>query len=98
MPPHLFLAASRFQLPLDCRITATISLETRRGLRWCRSWARCPTDRHLYLLVPAEAQAAGIEGHGRAGCGRLIPRAGLMIDGASVAGWCVSCLAAGTAS
>ncbi|MGH3996186.1 MAG: hypothetical protein ACRDTJ_01825 [Pseudonocardiaceae bacterium] len=60
-------------------------------------WARCPVDRHLHLLAPAEAQAAGIEGHGRAGCGRLIPRAGLTIDGASVAGWCVSCLTVGTA-
>jgi hypothetical protein len=30
-----------------------------------------------------------------AGCGRLIPRAGLTINGASVAGWCVNCLTAG---
>jgi hypothetical protein len=39
-------------------------------------WARCPTDRHLHLLAPAQAQAAGIKGHGRAGCGRLIPPRG----------------------
>jgi hypothetical protein len=47
-------------------------------------WARCPVDRHLHLLAPVEVAAAGIEGHGRAGCGRLIPRAGLTIDGGSV--------------
>jgi hypothetical protein len=34
-----------------------------------------PVDQHL--LTRDEAEAAGIEGHGRAGCGRLIPRAGL---------------------
>ncbi|MDQ3765504.1 MAG: hypothetical protein M3460_29915 [Actinomycetota bacterium] len=61
-------------------------------------WARCPMDQHLHLLPPDEAQAAGIEGHGRAGCGRLIPRAGLTIDGASVVGWCWSCLTVGTAT
>ena len=49
-------------------------------------WARCPADQHLHLLTPNEAEAASIEGHGRAGCGRLIPRAGLTIDGASVTG------------
>ncbi|MGH3935735.1 MAG: hypothetical protein ACRDS1_12300 [Pseudonocardiaceae bacterium] len=60
-------------------------------------WARCPTDHHLHLLTPGEVEAAGIEGHGRAGCGRLIPAVGLTINGAAVAGWCVSCLSAGTA-
>jgi hypothetical protein len=61
-------------------------------------WARCPVDQHLHLLPPDEAQAVSVQGHGRAGCGRLIPRAGLTIDGASVAGWCGSCLAVGTAT
>jgi hypothetical protein len=34
------------------------------------------------------------QGHGRAGCGRLIPHAGLTIDGVSVTGWCWNCLTA----
>lgn len=54
-------------------------------------------DRQLHLLTPGEVEAAGVGGHGRAGCGRLIPGAGLTIDGAAVAGWCVSCPAVGTA-
>lgn len=38
-------------------------------------WAWCPVDQHLHLLSPAKA--AGIGGHGRAGCGRWVPRSGL---------------------
>ncbi len=59
-------------------------------------WARCPVDRHLHLLAPAEAAAAEIDGHGRAGCGRLIPRAGLTIGGPAT-GFCLGCMAVGTA-
>lgn len=59
-------------------------------------WARYPVDRHLHLLAPLEAAAVGIEGHGRAGCGRLIPRAGLTIGGPT-AGFCLGCMAVGTA-
>jgi hypothetical protein len=58
--------------------------------------ARCPVDRHLHLLAPVEAAAAGIEGHGRAGCWRLIPRSGLTIEGPA-AGLCLGCMAVGTA-
>ncbi len=59
-------------------------------------WARCPVDQHLHLLAAAQAQAAEIQRHGRAGCGRLIPVVGLTIDGAA-AGSCESCMAVGTA-
>lgn len=58
-------------------------------------WARCPVDQHVHLLTPPQA-SAGIEGHRRAGCGRLIPRSALTIDNPAAA-LCVSCLAAGTA-
>ncbi len=57
-------------------------------------WACCPVDQYLHLLPPDEAEAAGIKGHGRAGCGRLIPRAGLTID-QPPAGFCVACVAVG---
>jgi hypothetical protein len=59
-------------------------------------WARCPVDQHLHPLTPAQAVAAGIEGHRRAGCGRLIPRSALTIDNPAAA-LCVSCVAVGTA-
>ena len=61
-------------------------------------WARCPVDRQLHLLTPAQIQVAGVQDHGRASCGRLVLRAGLTINGAPVTGWCTSCLTAGTAS
>lgn len=61
-------------------------------------WARCPVDRQLHLLAPVEAAAAaGTEGHGRAGCGRLIPAAGLTIEGRPSAGFCAACLTVGVA-
>jgi hypothetical protein len=59
-------------------------------------WAHCQVDQHLHLLTPAEAAAAGIEGHGRAGGGRLIPCSGLTIEGPA-AGFCLGCVAVGTA-
>jgi hypothetical protein len=49
-------------------------------------WARCPVDRQLHLLAPAQVKAAGVQG----------PRAGLTINGAPVAGG-MNCLTAGTA-
>lgn len=60
-------------------------------------WVRCPVDQHLRLLPPDEAEAAGIKGHGRAECGRLIPRPGLTID-QPPAGFCVTFVAVGTGS
>lgn len=59
-------------------------------------WARCPVDQHAHLLAPAQAAAAGIEGHRREGCGRLTPRSAVTI-GNPAAALCVSCIAVGTA-
>jgi hypothetical protein len=59
-------------------------------------WARCPVDHRLHLLAHAEAVAAGLSGDGRAWCGRRIPAAGLALSGPS-AGFCMACVAAGTA-
>lgn len=59
-------------------------------------WARYPVDQRLHLLSADEVATAGDKGHGRAACDRLIPAAGLTIKGAS-AGFCMGCLAVGTA-
>ncbi len=60
-------------------------------------WARCPVDQHLHLLPAGEVAAAGGEGHGRAACGRMIPAAGLTIEGPAEEGFCVGCVAVETA-
>lgn len=56
-----------------------------RAARWTGSCICWPP---LRLRLPM------FQGHGRAGCGRLIPHAGLTIDGVSVTGWCWNCLTA----
>ncbi|MGH3696677.1 MAG: hypothetical protein ACRDRX_22265 [Pseudonocardiaceae bacterium] len=49
------------------------------------TWGQFPVDQYSQLLDPAHAATAGIEDVPvRPGCGRLIPRSGLTIDGPPV--------------